>query len=155
MIVEGKLFPYKRKITALFEVTGQILKEDFDKVVVSVNFVNEEEIRDLNKTHREIDRATDVLSFPNLQKHPKQSLKEFGSEINPDDGCLFLGDIVICKKVAKMQAKDYGHSVNREVCFLALHGLLHLLGYDHIEKEDEKLMQSTAEKILNTFGVSR
>lgn len=155
MLVEGKIFPYKKTICKLFDVAVEILKEDFSKVEVSLNFVDGEEIKGLNKKFREIDKETDVLSFPNLEKTPKQKLKEFESERNVDDGILFLGDIVICKKVAYAQAKEYGHSKKREVCFLALHGLLHLLGYDHIEKEDEKLMQKTADKILEKFGVNR
>ena len=153
MIVEGKLFPFKKKIENLYEVAGEFLKEDFSKVCVSVNFVSEKEIKELNKKFRDIDKVTDVLSFPNLDKKPEQKLTEFESEVVDD--CLLLGDIVICKKQAKRQAKEYGHSNKREVCFLALHGLLHLLGYDHIEKNDEKVMQSTAEKILQKYGATR
>ncbi len=153
MIVEGKIFPYKKKITKLFELAGKILNEDFSNVNVSVNFVSENEIACLNAQFRGKDSVTDVLSFPNLQKSVSQNLTEFSDEIV--DGSLFLGDIVICHKKAKSQAKEYGHSTNREICFLALHGLLHLLGYDHIDKQDEKLMQSTAEKILCQFGVNR
>jgi len=155
MIVEGKIFPYKKTINKLFECAGEILGEDFSKVSVSINFVDEEKIRELNNTFRKIDKKTDVLSFPNLEKSVDQKLSEFDGERNFDDGLLFLGDIIICKKVAIAQAREYGHSKKREVCFLALHSLLHLLGYDHIESEDEKLMQSTATKILNKFGVQR
>lgn len=153
MIIEGKIFPYKKKIGKLFEVAQEVLKEDFSRVVVSVNFVSEDEIQTLNKKFREIDRVTDVLSFPNLNKSVGQSLSEFENEMF--DGTLFLGDIVICKKQAKRQAKEFGHSQKREICFLALHGLLHLLGYDHIEKADERLMNKTAEEILSAFGVNR
>lgn len=152
MIIDGKIFPYKNKISKLFNVAQEVLKEDFSKVNVSINFIDEEEIKSLNKKFRNVDRVTDVLSFPNLDKKPTQSLKEFDLD---EDGILFLGDIVICKKVAYNQAKEYGHSKKREVCFLALHGLLHLLGYDHIEPEDEKLMMKTANSILNKFGVER
>ena len=155
MIIEGKIFPYKRKIAALFGVAEEVLKEDFGTVSISLNFVSEEQIAALNKNFRGIERSTDVLSFPNLNKKVGENLKKFEKERNFDDNLLFLGDIVICKKIAKRQAKEYGHSMKREVCFLALHGLLHLLGYDHIEKEDEELMQKTAEEILNKFGVSR
>lgn len=153
MIIDGKIFPYKRKIEKLYQKAAEILKEDFSNVCVSLNFVSGEQIKQLNNNFRKIDKVTDVLSFPNLNKTPEQSLDEFENECL-DEG-LFLGDIVICKKVAYSQAKEYGHSKNREVCFLALHGLLHLLGYDHINKDDEKLMSATAEKILNAFGVTR
>ena len=130
MVLEGKIFPYRRKIKKLFEVAGRVLCEDFAGVNVSVNFVSEEEIKKLNNEFRKIDKVTDVLSFPNLNKASNQ-------------------------KQAKRQAKEFGHSEKREICFLALHGLLHLLGYDHIEKADEKIMMETAEKILNAFGAKR
>lgn len=153
MIVEGKLFPIKKKIEKLFLLAEKTLHEDFSKVVVSVNFISEEEIKTLNMNFRKVDKVTDVLSFPNLNKKPEQKLAEFSDEVI--DGQLFIGDLVICRPQAKRQAKEYGHSLKRELCFLALHGLLHLLGYDHLEKEDEKLMQDTAEKILSDFGVGR
>lgn len=153
MIVDGKLFPYKRKIEKLFKLAGDILNENFENVEVFVNFVSEDEIKDLNLKHRKIDKVTDVLSFPNLDKKPNQKLSEFSGEII--DERLFLGDIIICKAQAKRQAKEYGHSLKREICFLALHGLLHLLGYDHIEKSDEKIMSAKANEILTKFGVER
>ena len=155
MFVDGKVFPYKHKIKKIYETAGKVLGEDFSMVSVSINFVSGEEIHNLNRTFRDTDRETDVLSFPNLNKKYDQSLKEFDSERNFDDKKLFLGDIVICKKIAYAQAKEYGHSKQREVCFLALHGLLHLLGYDHIEKEDEKIMMAKAEEILTGVGVKR
>lgn len=153
MILEGKIFPYKRTIEKLYNIAAEILKEDFSLVSVSLNFVSGDEIKELNNKFRQVDKKTDVLSFPNLNKTPDQTLDEFESEKIED--VLFLGDIVICKKVAYLQAKEYGHSKKREICFLALHGLLHLLGYDHIDKDDEKLMNATANKILNAFGVTR
>lgn len=153
MIVEGKIFGFKKKIEKLFETAGHVLGEDFSCVNVSVNFVSENEIQRLNKQFRNVDKVTDVLSFPNLQKTADESLENFESE--KMDGVLFLGDIVICKKKARAQAKEFGHSQKREICFLALHGFLHLLGFDHIEKKDEKKMQNTAEKILAQFGVTR
>ena len=155
MIVDGQVGIYKKTVKNLFELAGKVLDEDFSEVNVSINFVEAEEIRQLNKKFRDIDRATDVLSFPNLEKSPNQKLQEFEKERNFDDNLLFLGDIVICKEVAVAQAKEFGHSQKREVCFLALHGLLHLLGYDHIEKADEKIMQEVANKILDSAGVCR
>lgn len=153
MKVEGQIFPYKKKILKLFETAEHFLKEDFSNVSVSVNFVNENEICQLNKKFREIERVTDVLSFPNLNKKADQKLHEFKNEIF--DGTLFLGDVVICKKQAVRQAKEFGHGKKREICFLALHGLLHLLGFDHIEKADEELMNKTTQEILSSFGVER
>lgn len=155
MIVDGKIFPYKRAIKKIYENAGKFLKEDFSKVSVSLNFVSGDEIRNLNKAFRDMDKQTDVLSFPNLNKKFDQNLKNFESDRNFDDGLLFLGDIVICKKVACMQAKEFGHSKKREICYLALHGLLHLLGYDHIEKNEEEIMTKTAEEIMKMSGVER
>lgn len=129
-------------------------KNDDMNIVVSVTFVNEEKIRELNKISRNVDRVTDVLSFPMLDIKYPQKVNSFSDEVNPD-GTLYLGDVVICTKRAKEQAKEYGHGFKREIGFLALHGLLHILGYDHIEKEDEEIMFSTADKILNSVGLKR
>lgn len=155
MIVDGKIFPYKNLIKKIYRNAEDVLNEDFSKVSISINFVDEDEIRNLNKAFRDLDKVTDVLSFPNLEKSAEQNLKEFEGERNFDDKLLFLGDVVICKKVAFAQAKDFGHSRKREVCYLALHGLLHLLGYDHMRKEDEVVMMSTADKIMKLSGVER
>lgn len=155
MKIDGKIGLFKREIQKIYEKTAIVLGEDFSRVNVSLNFVSEDEILNLNQQFRNIDKKTDVLSFPNLNKKYDQKLSEFDGERNFDDGLLFLGDIVICKKVAYAQAKEYGHSKKREVCFLALHGLLHLLGYDHIESDEEKIMNETAEKILASLGVNR
>ncbi len=154
MIVDGQIVPYKSTIIKLYSVAEKVLKENFDNVNMSINFVSADEIRELNQKFRGIDRATDVLSFPNLDKKPNDKLKKFANDCD-ENGIVLLGDVVICKEVAYQQAKDYEHSKKREICFLALHGLLHLLGYDHIKSEDEKLMMSTADKILKQFGVER
>ena len=155
MQIDGKIGLFKKEIQRIYEKTAMLLGEDFSRVNLSLNFVSEDEISNLNKQFRGIEKKTDVLSFPNLDKKYDQKLSEFEAERNFDDGLLFLGDIVICKKVAYAQAKEYGHSKKREICFLALHGLLHLLGYDHIESDDEKIMNETAEKILSSLGVNR
>lgn len=155
MIVDGKIFLYKRAIKKIYENAAKYLNEDFSSVSVSINFVSGNEIQNLNKSFRDMDRETDVLSFPNLNKKYDEKLTNFESERNFDDNLLFLGDIVICKKVAYAQAKEYGHSKKREICYLALHGLLHLLGYDHIEKADEEIMTKTAEEIMKMSGVGR
>lgn len=118
------------------------LKLKKQKFEVGIRFVSREEIRELNNRFRKVDKETDVLSFP---------LMDF-NQIEREN---LLGDIVICKEVAILQAKKYGHSVRREICFLALHGFLHLLGYDHIESEDEKIMTKKAEEILKKSRVRR
>lgn len=115
---------------------------------VSVSFVNDEEIHRLNNEFRNIDRPTDVLSFP---------LGENGKyDINNETGTYLLGDIVISMKTALKQANIYGHSLEREIGFLTVHSMLHLLGYDHEEgKLQERIMREKEEAILNTLGISR
>ena len=113
---------------------------------VSVTFTDNEGIRELNAYHRNIDRATDVLSFPLFEK-------EDLSDATDGDA---LGDIVISLQRAREQANEYGHSFEREVAFLTVHSMLHLLGYDHeISEEDEKEMFFKQEEILKTIGLNR
>lgn len=118
-----------------------------DNTEVSVTIVDNEEIRKINNKFRNIDRATDVLSFP---------LIDFDNESLPDDGSkIYLGDIIISIKRAKEQAKEYGHSIDREIGFLTAHSMLHLLGYDHMVPEEEKEMFAKQEEILNNLGLRR
>ena len=114
-------------------------------------------LQKLNKQHRNVDRVTDVLSFPFFNIKNGVGLQE---EINNNKFEQFgkfyeLGDIVICESVAENQAKDFGHSKEREICFLATHGFLHLLGFDHLTDEDEKLMNAIAQKALSICKVER
>lgn len=153
MKIEGKIGLFKHKIKKLFNIAEKVLKEDFSKVYVSLNFVSDEEIQRLNKEFRNVDKVTDVLSFPNLNKTPKEKLEKFKKSYDFDEGLLFLGDIVISKNVAKAQAREYKHSLTREVCFLALHGFLHLLGFDHVKEEDEKVMNKIQDKILSEVNL--
>lgn len=112
-------------------------------VELSVTFVSKNEIKRINSTYRHIDRVTDVISFEN----------DDGFEMF--DGFITLGDLFICVNKAKMQAKNYGHSMYREVCFLFTHGLLHLLKMDHIKKEDEEKMIAMQNKIMDHFKIIR
>ena len=125
---------------------------DFD-AQVSVTIVDLEEIRRINREMRNIDSATDVLSFPMLEFDENRNMIE--DDYDMDDGKLLLGDIVICAERAKLQAEEYGHSFLREVAFLTVHSMLHLLGYDHMEKEEEKEMFGLQENILNLLGITR
>ena len=153
MKIEGKIGLYKRTILKIIKVCENLLKEDFKDVYVSINFVSDEEIQRLNREFRNIDKVTDVLSFPNLNKTPNEKLKKFRKLADFDTNLLFLGDIVISKNVAKKQAREYEHSLKREVCFLVLHGFLHLLGFDHIKEEDEKIMTKLQNKILSEVSL--
>lgn len=117
---------------------------------------DENEIRSLNAETRGIDGVTDVLSFPSLDGIRGKELKkaDFPYEID-EDGNLFLGSIAICEKRAKEQAEEYGHSYMRELHYLAVHGLCHLLGYDHMTEEDKPEMRAKEEKILSKMGITR
>lgn len=147
-------FKYRRLIKKIFEETLKKTGNDDMQIVVSVSFCSETEIKELNNTSRGVDKVTDVLSFPMLDIKYPQKVNEFMSELIPN-GAMYLGDIVICKKKAIQQAIEFGHSLKREVSFLALHGFLHILGYDHIEKEDEIIMQSIANQILEELKIRR
>ena len=113
---------------------------------LSVTFVDKTEIQEINKIYRDKDKVTDVISF---------ALEEDEPEIIGLDMPRVLGDIIICTDVAQEQADSYGHSFERELGFLALHGFLHLLGYDHIDEEDEKEMFGRQDQILNAYGLTR
>lgn len=101
---------------------------------VEISFVDVNEIRRLNRENRNIDKSTDVLSFPMYEIKMGKSidLNDYAGEL--ENNRLMIGSIAICEVIAASQAVEYGHSKEREICFLALHGFLHLLGYDHIEK---------------------
>ena len=118
--------------------------------------VDEAEIRRLNRELRKTDSVTDVLSFPslNLKAGAKLCKKDFPADID-EDGNLFIGSIAICRKRAEEQAEEYGHSLKREMNYLAVHGLCHLLGYDHIEEADKKLMREKEECVLKKIGAVR
>lgn len=116
---------------------------------VSVTFVTNEAIQDINREYRGKDQPTDVISF---------ALEELGEgeiEVTFEGMPRVLGDIIISTDRAKEQAEEYNHSFERELGFLAVHGFLHLLGYDHMKPEDEKVMFSKQDDILRTFGLGR
>ena len=118
--------------------------EDVNNGVVNIIIVDNKRIREINKQYRNIDRETDVISFA----------------LEDDDTFIelpirVLGDIYISIDRVKLQAKDYGHSEKREICFLVVHGILHLLGYDHTNTSDEKVMFSKQDKILDELDIRR
>ena len=137
-------YDLKKETDKLYELLAFALKrEKLDNVEFDVIFVDSNTIHDINKTYRNVDRVTDVISFA----------LEDNKTIELDH--RLLGDIYICVERAEEQAKEYGHSFLRELAFLTIHGLLHLLGYDHMEKEEEKIMFQKQEDILNEFGIRR
>lgn len=117
---------------------------NLDNVIYNVIIVDNNKIHEINKEYRNIDRETDVISF---------ALEDDETIIN--DNVRVLGDIYISIDKAKEQSKEYGHTLKRELCFLTTHGFLHLIGYDHMKKEDEEVMFSLQEEILEKYGVGR
>lgn len=115
-----------------------------ENVMFNVIIIDNKEIHELNKTYRGIDRPTDVVSF---------ALEDDDTFVKTDE--RILGDIYISIDKAKEQAIEYGHSLLRELCFLSIHGLLHLLGYDHMKEEDEKVMFGLQERVLDSYGIKR
>lgn len=124
------------------------------KSEISVMFVDNEEIRELNKLHRGIDRATDVLSFPMFEYDEDGEIIEDDLDFNPD-GEMILGDIVISLERADEQAREYGHSFEREVGFLTVHSMLHLFGFDHMNPDDEEEMFGYQREILDEMKLTR
>ena len=118
-------------------------KLDVTDVSFNVIFVDNNYIHELNKNYRNIDRETDVITFA----------LEDDKTFNPVE--RILGDVYISIDKAISQSEEYGHSLKRELCFLAVHGLLHLLGYDHMKKEEEEVMFKLQEDILNEMGITR
>lgn len=148
-----KKYEIKRVLEKALSFLGQPSKQ----LEMSLSIVSPDEIRQLNAQYRNVDSVTDVLSFPAAAVNRKTIvLSDFALDsINPETQRLNLGDVVICLDRAKQQAEEYGHGLKREICFLALHGLLHLLGYDHEEEADEQQMTSLQKQILQSAGISR
>ncbi len=121
-----------------------VKKRNIEMAIFNVIFVTNEKIQEINREYRSIDKVTDVISFA----------LEDNIDIVYNDFRL-LGDIYICVDRMYEQAEIYNHSVLREMCFLVTHGLLHLLGFDHMEEEEEKIMFSLQEELLNEYGIKR
>lgn len=143
---------------------------DPDWIEISLSFVSPEEIRELNREHRGVDRVTDVLSFPlvedlnGLMWLEDEDPEEEDYEDTEDDledsvegeaWAAPLGDVVICLAQAEAQAKEYGHSREREIVYLFVHSVLHLLGYDHMEEDEKHIMRTREEEIMRAVELPR
>ena len=121
--------------------------------------VGEEEIREYNRSFRGIDRATDVLSFPAVEYASPAGFTGLcegdPDSFDPENGCLMLGDVVLCIDRVKKQALEYGHSEKREYAFLITHSVLHLIGYDHMADPEAKLMEEKQERILRALNITK
>ena len=145
----------KPTIKKLMEKALKHLNQPSELLEMTISIVSPDQIRQLNNQFREVDKVTDVLSFPTCDNPTRGAITVVCEEINPETDLVNIGDIIICMDRAKEQAKEYGHSLRRELCFLALHGLLHLLGYDHITEEDEQQMVALQKEILSQVGINR
>ncbi|QHS22793.1 rRNA maturation RNase YbeY [Virgibacillus sp. MSP4-1] len=139
---------HRNLVTRLLEFSAE-QEEISEQAEMSVTFVDNDNIREMNRDYRGKDYATDVISFA-MQDEGEDEIEILG-----DDAPLILGDIIISVDKISEQAGEYGHSFERELGFLAVHGFLHLLGYDHMEPEDEKEMFGKQEDYLNEFGLKR
>lgn len=136
------------------KIIEKVLEECFkteglenSKLYVSVTLTTPENIRKLNKQYRNVDMETDVLSFPMFEKEELEKIN-----LNNED---ILGDMVISIEQVKNQAIEYGHSFERELAYMVVHSFYHLLGYDHIEEEDKKIMRPKEEKVLEKLNITR
>lgn len=133
--------------------------EGFNKdAQISITIVDSDEIKAINKEFRNIDKPTDVLSFPLIDfsiDHNYEISEDSLDCIDPENGEVMLGDIVLCIDKIKSQALEYNHSVLREYAFLIAHSMLHLLGYDHMVENEAKDMERRQEEILMSLGISR
>lgn len=127
------------------EICVQTEGLDIDRVEISLSFVTDEEIRELNKLYRKVDKVTDVLSFPQYEDLNKI----------PREGSICIGDVVICTDQALLQADEFGHSPEREIIYLFVHSVLHLLGYDHMNSEEKEQMREREEIVMSKIGLER
>ena len=126
---------------------------------VHVRLTDDAEIWEINRSLRKVDRSTDVLSFPTVDypagEHAGRVPVLLNREYDPDTGAVYLGDIVISMDHAIRQADDYGHTPERELCYLLVHGLFHLFGYDHVDEKDRRAMRRMEEKALSAINLTR
>lgn len=135
------------------EVVSRVLEEEkvLSEVDVYITLTNNEKIHKINKEYRDVDRPTDVLSFPMYERDEIADLKN-----DTDDEIeKILGDIIVSVEKVREQAEEYGHSFERELAYLVTHGMLHLLGYDHMIEEEKAVMRKREEEILETLNITR
>ena len=132
--------------TVLKVLESAVIKEKLEDVTFNLIIVDNEYIHELNKNYRGIDRETDVITF---------ALEDEDSLIMPEEVERYLGDIYISIDKARSQAEENGHGLLRELSFLAVHGFYHLLGYDHMTEEEEKVMFKKQEEVIEDYGITR
>lgn len=146
---------YELNLENLQRVIGEQIVSDIP-LAIELLFVSADEIRALNADTRGVDKVTDVLSYPTLESVKNAPIYGKNHPFDIDEqGNLLLGSIVICKDRAKEQAEEYGHSYERELNYLFVHGVMHCLGYDHITDEEKSEMRAQEEKVLGALGIVR
>ena len=146
--VDGENLPKQAmldKIEEAAKICLELEEVDSNLTEISLTFVDMEEIQNLNREYRGIDSVTDVLSFPQFE-----SKDEF-----PETGEIIMGDVVICTEKAMLQAEEFGHSPEREIIYLFTHSLLHLMGYDHMEEDEKRIMRQKEEAVMNRIDLGR
>lgn len=151
-------FPVREQLELLARTVSEYTGCPYE-VEISVTLVKKEQIQQTNREFREMDRPTDVLSFP-MMEYDKPADFTGGAfcgskTISPESGELVLGDIVLCAPIVCEQAVEYGHSELREFSFLVVHSLLHLFGYDHIEEADRETMETAQREIMESLHIHR
>ena len=145
---------WQERLVQVFEY-GLLLLGQKEKFEINLSFVEDEEIKRLNSDYRQVDKKTDVLSFPAydfvIGETVDCTLGEYVLNVNPETGRFMLGDIVICPEVALLQAEEFEHSFEQEVMRLAVHSFLHCFGYDHIDDADYEVMKKMEEEIIANF----
>ena len=141
---------YETIIETVIKKCFQIEALEKTNLYISIILTTPEQIQKLNEQYRQVDKETDVLSFPMFEPEEIENLKKHTSEIEE-----VLGDIVISIDRVKEQAKEYGHSFQRELAYMLVHGFYHLCGYDHIEEKDKIVMRKKEETVLNQLNITR
>ena len=142
---------YEKTIKKVLEECYKTENLTNSKLIITITLTTPEKIRQINNEYRQIDKATDVLSFPMFEKtelDEKIKKQEFLHE-------AVLGDIIISVQKVEGQAKEYGHSFERELSYMVVHGFYHLMGYDHIEEKDKIIMRPKEENVLSKLGITR
>jgi len=142
---------YEKLINIVVEKCFKVEKLEKLNLYISITLTTPAEIRKINNEFRNIDKETDVLSFPMFEKTELDSMVETGKNDIPET----IGDIIISVERVEEQAKEYGHSFERELSYMLVHGFYHLMGYDHIEEKDKAIMRPKEEKILQDLKITR
>lgn len=153
---EKRAKKYLSNIHEVLNIAAKYFNLTSYNLEVNVMFTTKLEIKKLNKTLRGVNEVTDVLAFPNLNLNNKELLSDLDScgalDVNPQTNNISLGDIALCIPKCLSQAKQYGTTQTREICYLILHGFLHLIGYNHIQEKDKLLMRTKEEEIFALFN---